>query len=294
MSAILCPSCRSPLRPGTLTCETCGTALLREVVPGGAEPTCAVHPTRLGLAICERCGAFACATCVRQDSHGQTLCTACHEREPDTALPWDEREELGLLQAFWRTFVLVLLHPDRFASARAEGSVGSSLLFALLASLPSAVSVGLLYTFIFSFLPQLFAHSNKDTSTTDMRWLGPAIFVFCLIVIPLASLLSTVVGAGLDHLVLRMGGITRRYGVTLRAHALSQAPWALGAVPIVGAQVGLVWAMVARVFAYRGLHRTSWGTAVAGTLLGPALSCFLCGGAYAALIATALANIPVH
>ena len=294
MSALLCPQCRAEVVPGALSCKTCGGSLLREVVPGGAEPTCAVHPTRLGLAICERCGAFACARCVRRDSHGLTLCASCHGREPDEPLPWDQREELGLPLAFWRTFVTVLLHPDRFATARAEGSVGGSLLFALLCSLPNALSVGLMYLGIFSFLPQLVASASKQTAPAEMRWMGPAALVGALIAGPLFGLFTTLVGSGLDHLVLRMGGATRSYGVTLRANALSQAPWVLGLVPIVGAQVALVWTLVARVIAYRGLHRTSWGPAVAGTLVAPLGTCLLCGGAYAAVIAVAVANFKPH
>ena len=91
--------------------------------------------------------------------------------------------------------------------------------------------------------------------------------------------------------MLRMGGVTRGYQVTLRAHAFSQAPWILGVVPFIGMQVGPIWALVARVFAYRGLHRTTWGVAIAGALVAPALTCLLCGGGYFALLAATLGRM---
>ncbi|QRN98827.1 YIP1 family protein [Archangium violaceum] len=285
--SIPCPRCQQALTPGAPSCAHCGASLLIEV--DGAEPACAIHPTLRSLGTCDRCGAFACAMCLRVDSRGQVLCQNCHEREPDVLLPWDRREELGTFMAFWKTFVEVLLRPGSFSTVRAEGSVGSSLLFALLSSLPSSFVTGVTYLGLFSFMTQVFPVASTQPEVEQrFQWVGLATFAFCVLVIPPLTLVFTLLNAGVDHLFLRMGGITRDFAVTLRANALSQAPMVLGGVPIIGAQVAPFWVLVARVFAYRGLHRTTWGVAAVGALAAPLTFCMLCGGGYIALILLAV------
>jgi|GEM_PF-6153221 len=145
-------------------------------------------------------------------------------------------------------------------------------------------------TGIFSVMPTLINHmapagkAPGDGSGMEMiRWMGPGLFAACALVGPPMFLLLTLVSAGVDHLVLRAAGVSRGFRVTLRANALSQAPWALGIIPFLGTQVAPFWALVSRVYAYRGLHRTTWGPAFAGALIAPLLSCCLCGGGYFAL-----------
>ena len=273
-----CPHCQHPLTPGATSCPGCGTSLLREATPGGSEPTCAFHPHRVSLAICDRCGSFACAECLRLNSRREVVCQRCHALDQDAPLPWDRREELGTFTAWWKTVVHVMLHPDTFPTLRPQGSAGGSLLFTLLCSLPTSFMMGLLYLGLFAFLPSRLAEELRED--TVQGWMGPFMFAFCMIAGPLFSLASTVIFAGLDHLVLMLGGVSRGFQVTFRAHALSQAPWVLGLVPCVGIYVAPVWALVARAFAYHGLHRTTWGVALAGSLLTPLLSCCMCGGAY--------------
>jgi hypothetical protein len=288
---IPCPLCQHPFPPGATSCPGCGASLLLEAVPGSTHPVCAAHPTLRSLATCERCGAFACARCLRPGPQGETLCARCQQLEPDVPVPWDLRGELGTLRAFWKTLVQVLIQPNSFAQARAEGRARDSLLFVLLCSLPACFMMGLIYLVIFGAMPSLamaFAPPDqppKDTSGLGMMpWLGAGLFVAFTFLGPLVSVAMTVVGAGLDHLVLRASGATRSFQVTLRAHSLSQAPWALGVVPFLGTQIAPFWALVARVFAYRGLHRTTWGPAIAGALLVPLTTCCMCGGGYLALI----------
>lgn len=279
---LLCPHCQRPITPGALSCRSCGTSLLREATPGGAEPTCAFHPGRVSLAICDRCGTFACAECLRQNSRGEVVCQRCHALEQDAPLPWDQREELGTFTALWKTVHAVMLRPESLSTVRPDGSTGSSLLFALLCSLPTGFMTGLTYMGIFSLVPSMIPAEARAAG--DMpRWLGPLMFALCLLLFPLFSLASTVILAGLDHLVMKVGGITRGYRVTLRAHALSQAPWVLGLIPFCGTYASIPWALVVRAYGYHGLHQTSWPVALTGTLLMPVLSCCMCGGFYVAM-----------
>ncbi|MFL5354817.1 YIP1 family protein [Archangium sp.] len=287
--AFPCPRCQHPITLGATFCTSCGTSLLLEARPGSAEPTCAVHPTLRSLAICDRCGAFACSRCLREGPRGEVLCEACHSREPALPVPWDLREELGTLQAFWQTAVEVMIRPDHFSGARPDGSPGGSLFFALLCALPASVVMGLTYLGIFSLVPLMVGQpaAGSDTPSVEslFKWAGVGMFLASAVLGPLFSVATTVVMAGLDHLVLRLAGVTGGYAVTLRGNAFAQAPWLLGAIPFFGVYVAPVWAVVARVFTYRGLHRTTWGVALAGALVGPLLTCCLCGAGYFSLLA---------
>jgi hypothetical protein len=106
------------------------------------------------------------------------------------------------------------------------------------------------------------------------------------------SVAHTVVSAGMDHLVLRLAGAPKDFQVTLRANALSQAPYLLGLIPLLGMQIAPFWTMVVRVFAYRGMHQLRWGPAVAGALVAPVLSFLLCGGAYLAFFLSMMSQFP--
>ncbi|WP_434383828.1 YIP1 family protein [Melittangium boletus] len=296
----LCPTCQRPFTPGATLCAACGASLLLEARPGDTLPVCAEHPTLRGLGTCERCGAFACARCLRTDALGGTRCARCEGLDPDQPLPWDQRETLGTLPAFWKTLVQVMLRPDTLRLARAEDSVGSSLYFTLLCALPVCVVTGLIYLGIFSAMPSLMQYLlppeklKGDGSGLEMvRWMGWGFFAVSVFLGPPLFLLLTLASAAVDHVMLRVtGGVPRGFRVTLRANALSQAAWTLGAIPFLGTQVAPFWALVSRVYAYRGLHRTTWGPAFAGALLAPLLSCCLCGGGYLGLLVYIFKHAP--
>ena len=290
--SIPCPHCQRPLTPGDRFCTACGSSLLLEVAPGSTEPTCAVHPRMKGLGVCSRCGAFACASCLHANPQGLAICASCHEREPDVLLPWDRREELGTFKAFYKTCVEVLLRPGpTFSESRTEGTVGSSLLFSLLCGFLAFFTTGIVYAVFFGAMSMaLPSDTGEGPSPSEFRWIMVAMMGAWIVLAPVMAVVTTVVNAAIDHLVLRMCGVTRGFQVTLRANALSQAPYALGVVPICGAQVAPIWTMVARVFAYRGQHRTTWGVAALGALLAPMATLCLCGSAYVAMLVFIMNN----
>ncbi|WP_147439256.1 zinc ribbon domain-containing protein [Corallococcus sp. CA049B] len=284
-----CPSCQAPFTPGAETCARCGASLLVAPAPGGAEPVCAVHSEWRSVATCPRCGAFACARCLRQGPEG-TVCATCLEREPLGQLPWDERAELGMLKAFWRTCFGMLMRPtETLRGVNPDAPVSSSMGFVMLSAIAGFLTTGIVYTALIGVIMGLVPET--ETSGADPKdvklWmtLGMAAWT---VLMPIFSTGMTLVNAGLDHLILRMGGVERGFSVTLRAHALSQAPYIVGVIPFVAVYAAPFWAMGLRVFTYRTLHRTSWGAALAGALLVPVLSCCLCGGVYGAIVFAAL------
>jgi hypothetical protein len=281
-----CPFCQAPFTPGTETCGTCGASLLAAPVFGSADPVCAVHPAWRGVATCPRCGSFACARCLRQGPEG-AVCAACLERQPLGQVPWDQRAELGTLKAFWRTCYGMLMRPTQtLKDINPDAPVGSSLGFVLVSAIAGFLTTGILYALIFGFVLGFMPESRTEggeKSESVKVWMTVGILAWTVLM-PLFSTGMTLVNAGLDHLVLRMGGVERGFSVTMRAHALSLAPYIVGVIPFVAVYTAPFWAMGLRAVTYRTLHRTSWGVAITGAFVVPVLSCCVCGGGYAAIM----------
>nr|WP_253895027.1 YIP1 family protein [Corallococcus exercitus] len=166
-----------------------------------------------------------------------------------------------------------------------DAPVSSSMTFVLLSAIAGFLTTGIVYTAIIGIV--LGMVPQTDTGGADPKtlklWMTVGMAAWTVLM-PVFSTGMTLANAGLDHLILRMGGVERGFSVTMRAHALSQAPYIVGVIPFVAVYAAPFWAMGLRAFAYRTLHRTSWGTALAGALLVPVLSCCLCGGVYGAFI----------
>jgi len=117
------------------------------------------------------------------------------------------------------------------------------------------------------------------------------IVVMFLIFIPLSAIMSAFVMGGLEHLMLKLVGVkTRGFEATLRGTCYSTAPMILGAIPLCGAYVYPVWQLVCRIFAYRGLHKTTGGRATAAVLLPLVLCCGIAAFTYAFIFAAAIAT----
>ncbi|NVJ19328.1 YIP1 family protein [Myxococcus sp. AM010] len=278
---IPCPRCQSFVVPGAQSCAWCGASLLQEATPGSADPVCAVHPELRSLHACGRCGSFACARCLRKGARDEPLCAACHDRVPADALPWDRRDELGTPRAYWQTCVAVMLRPTAtFERARPVGSVGSSLGFAALSNLAASFTTALVYLAILLAIPSAMTEGD-NVSAHGLRLVGLGVFGAMMVMAPVMGMLVALINAALDHVVFRMDGTGQPFEVTLRANALSMSPYLMGLIPFCGIYGAPLWALGLRIFAYRSMHRTTWGTAVLGALAVPLLSCGLLFAGYA-------------
>ena len=151
---INCPYCPAFIIPGAESCGMCGASLLTEATPGSGDAVCAVHPELRSLRACERCGSFACAKCLRQGPRGEILCTACHGRQPVGRVPWDGREDLGTLRAFWETCLDIMFRPGpTFEKLKPGGTVGSSLGFAMLCNFVGYFTTALAYMAVMLLFP---------------------------------------------------------------------------------------------------------------------------------------------
>ncbi|MFY1826835.1 YIP1 family protein [Myxococcus fulvus] len=293
MSELVCPFCQVSVGAGALRCGGCGASFLVSPPPDSGAPVCAVHPQWMSQHACERCGAFACAQCLRRGPQQELVCEACHARVPHAQLPWDQRAELGWVKAFWKTCVEVMLRPvTTFERTSREASVGDSLLFAGLTAFVGYFSTWFLYTlFLLAFPYETFPASGSDNETHPalLRGVAVVLFVICMLLVPLLSMGLTLVAAGLDHLVLKVAGAQGPFATTLRGHALAQGVYLAGLVPFCSMYVLPFWSLGVRVSAYRSLHGVGWGPAVFGALLIPALTCCIGVGSYVAVLTAILA-----
>jgi hypothetical protein len=294
-----CPRCQTPLTAGTSFCSSCGQSLTAPSRPG--EAACAVHPDIAALKTCFRCGSFACAQCLVLLPGGVELCRRCEATGLKDFLPWDRRDELGTLRAWWQTCSLVLKSPTAtFGQTPREGSLGSSLLFAAISHLAGIFTTALLYGVIFGVTMAFAARADGagkgpfgEMGVAASLGIGVGVVVAYLAMFVVMSAVSLLFMAALDHLALKLvKAEPADWTVTVRAGALSMAPYVVGLIPLCGLYVFPIWSLVLKVFAYRAMHRTTSGKAAAGALLPFALLIALVMGLYVIVIIGVLAFAP--
>jgi hypothetical protein len=285
--ALFCHWCAAQNADGALACARCHNPLGEGSEASAAR--CPTHPEVPAATPCGRCGTFYCGQCLTARDR-LWLCPKCLVLHG--ALPWDERQTLGLWRAWWRTSLQLISSPEAAlgrADAEAEAPLSSSLLFVALSSLAGYATTLVAYG-VFGVGVVAFGQDGEGASGLG-SWLvaAPFLVVGGLAAVALMQVLSVLAAAGLDQLGLLVLGVrSRGYAVTLRANALSHAPYLLGLVPVCGLYVFPIWALVLRILAVRSLQRTTAGKAALAVLLPMLLLCGLCGGAYALLFAGVL------
>ncbi|HVG58204.1 MAG TPA: YIP1 family protein [Hyalangium sp.] len=252
---------------------------------GVLEAACAIHSDRQAVTTCSRCGTFSCQECLSESPSGKFLCAACVARET-SQLPWDYREELGWARAWFKSVSAILLRPTMtFSTAKSEGDVSGSLLFMAISWFAGCFTSFATFAAIGAWLPSLIETPKREES---FGLVIATMYGVMAVVVPLMGMAGSLVMAGLDHLLMLMSGKPRGFETTLRASALSLAPYALGLIPICSLYVAPIWVLVVKVFAYKEMHRTTIGVAVLGALAVPGLIVLLGCGFYALALALAL------
>jgi hypothetical protein len=295
-----CTVCGFTNPAGVLACQACGTPLVVLDAPRArpGDAVCATHADRPALAPCERCGTFYCAVCLLRGPDGRLLCEPCRTRA--VALPWDQRAELGVLRAWWKTSVLLLQSPTQtLMAAPRDASLGSSIFYALISTVAGflttfaayAVMLGLAFVAGASQAGKLEGDAGMAAGASVA--IGAGVMIVYGITIFAGQLIALVVLAGIEHLVLHLLGERNigGYTVTVRAHALGLSPYLLGLVPFCGVLVMGMWSLVLRCLVLTHLQRVSTGKAVVAVLSPMAVMCFCIFGFYALMLASVLSTI---
>ncbi|MEW6433591.1 MAG: Yip1 family protein [Myxococcota bacterium] len=281
-----CQACGAYNPGGSAACLKCGVLLIAAVDPGGAR--CRLHPETPATGTCSRCGSFGCGVCLTPKGDAW-FCSDCEARA--AVLPWDERETIGVWRAWWRTSVMMISAPGATLSgAKAEGSLGGSVLFTLLSTLAGYGTTIVLY--VVAFVPMMLFGLSKSENAPALSGVfvgvGAVVYVVLLLAMQTAGVL---VLGGLDHLMLRLlGASPKGYKVSVRANALALGPSLVGLVPFCGLYVFPIWCLVLRIIALRHFHQTTAGKAALAVLVPIVLLCGVCGAGYLGLFALGMSQ----
>jgi hypothetical protein len=200
--------------------------------------------------------------------------------------PFARRAQLGWPQAWSQTIKLVAFEPTRFFRLVKVSESGSAVLFGVIGA-TIGTWVSLIFSYFtaaasFSFLEQIAGQmQEKGVNPEAFSWFfkrvtGGAIALQALAT-PLLALVAIYVAAAVFHLVLLLlRGAPRGFDATLTVVGYAYGIYLLGALPMCGGLVAVVWFAVAAIAGLTEAHRgRTWKSALA--VSSPLLLLCLCG-----------------
>lgn len=254
--------------------------------------TCAIHTDTAATGVCPRCGNFVCGQCVLDAARNCPACVKLIGASSAIELPWEQREQLGLVKAFWEQTKLGITQPGQLAaSIRPDRPWQEAFFYGwLLSSLPGLLSIPYNTFNFWSQGAQMKETFGKMDSSGPLKvmgdfysWLGDHPFltaaglgVSTIAIFPLSMLIV----AAMQQVGLVIAGVNPRqpFGATLRANTYALAPNLLTAIPVVGGLAGL-YTLVVQVWTLREVHKTTTVKAIVASLWFTVMLC--CCGLFA-------------
>ena len=182
---------------------------------------------------------------------------------------WERREELGFFPAIWQTVRAVLTEPvAAFTSMKREGGLGNPMGYFVL-----LYWVGTLFTLLYNFGLQMGTNSfmpggQKQPFPFPMAF-GGAFMIGMAVFMPVFLVIGSFISAGILHLSLMIcQGAKQPFETTYRVYCYAKGSSApLLVVPICGAYVAWIWAIVCTCIGIARSHDISTGRAVLAVLL---------------------------
>jgi hypothetical protein len=194
---------------------------------------------------------------------------------PRSGLPWDQREQRGIFNAFLETLMMVLTKPGlAFTAMRREGGLFEPLLYAVIGG-----SIGFVVHFAFTFaLHAAGVAVDRDNALLGVFGMGIGL-VLLVICIPVLVAIGVFISSAILHLCLMMvGGAKQSFETTFRVVSFAAgSAYPLMIVPLCGGMIAGIWALVAECIGLARAHETDTGRAVLAVLL-PVIVC--CGGGF--------------
>ena len=205
---------------------------------------------------------------------------------PRSGLPWDQRREKGLFNAFIETLQMLLGRPtDAFTAMKREGGLSEPLLYALIGG-SFGLIIYLIYSFVFQSLG-IFASRNNPLLHLVGMGIG---WVLLLVFAPLLIAIGVFINAAILHVCLMLvGGARQSFETTFRVVCFSGGSVSpLMVVPLCGVLIVGVWGIVLRCIGLARAHETDTGRAVLAVFL-PLIVCCGAGIILAILFPAAIA-----
>lgn len=228
--ARVCPFCNAENAGEAVKCVQCGKFLDERPIPSLPRPADSLP----GLA-------------------------ASRFEEPAKSCPWEDRDELGWVQAYIKTLIACIFSPKDFFSSMPVGTgYLGPFLFATI-----TIILGSILTPFWSLL--------FKANFGLMKFVGALALV--LIGTPLFVIIGFGLAALLNHLgLLVLGAAKENYDATFSVVCYAAAAQIFSVVPILGSLVAGILGIVLTVIGLREVHRTSTGQAIVAMLL-PVVVC---------------------
>ena len=187
---------------------------------------------------------------------------------------------------FLETVRGVLLDPTAFfRSMRQTGGLGAPLTFGIAGTLLGSL-IGSLWQLMF-LSGDMFPHPDAAGDAAAAALVSSG----CVVVfVPIGAVLGMFIGAAIYHVMLLLLGAARQpFETTMRVVAYSMGSTSLlHILPVCGAFIATVWAIVAYIIGLAQAHEISTGKAAAAVLIPVAVCCVIFALFYAAVAAVFL------
>lgn len=263
--------------------------------PVAKDALCAAHPDRLAIFRCASCKTDRCEACLFGKLGAREVCRACADGGLSSPIPWELRNERGVVRTFVETVRLVCLSPTKFFRTPAlEDDAVGAFEFGLVCFALGQLAV-VFQAFLISVVgSSVIAIGNRmPLAVLAAGGYGCVLFatVPAMIVhVPVTAILSVGAASLGTHGTLKLFGAARApfFSGTVRGMSYAFATQVFMIVPVLGVLVSIVWMLVVEMIAVREAHRTSTLTATIAVLGFRVLFFGAIVGAYVVFVGAAL------
>jgi hypothetical protein len=192
-----------------------------------------------------------------------------------SGLPWEHRQQLGLVKAWFDTVSLLITRPsDAFTMMRPDGGMTDPLLFGLIGGCAGSV-VSILFQGLMSSIPGFAGNAEL------FRHFGVSHLAFLIIYAVLSPLLvafGLFLGSAILHLCLMLvGGANRSFETTFRVVCFSGGAANLfSMIPMCGGFIAAIYQVVLNCIGLSRAHPTTTGKALLAIFLPLIVCCGVC------------------
>lgn len=210
--------------------------------------------------------------------------------------PFTEIRQRGFFSAFFETWKLAAVEPQRFFARVRIDQIWYAVLFGVVAGWAGAAVAALFgwlgNAVMMDVMRQLTDSLPADQAEVFQRfavmWGGGAALLR-IVTAPIGMFLYVFLIAAIVHVMLLMfQGAARGFGATLTVVGYSCAVQLLNAVPGCGSMVAFVWQLVVLIIGMAAVHRCSTGKAAAAVLLPGVICCCCCVFSFSAVLGTVI------
>jgi hypothetical protein len=194
--------------------------------------------------------------------HPQDPPPAFVETGAEMDVPWESLEKYGVVSGFYQTIARVMKSPIRlFQAMPLGGGIGKPLVFYLILA-----EIEILFQFFWNKIGVTARVEPEDALIgVEALWMDSALV---LLFYPFFLTLVLFLGTAVIHVCLKLvRGNSAGFEGTFKAVTYGSAPMILSIFPLVGQIIGVAWAFVTTLIAYKYVHRTTYPRVVAAILL---------------------------